>query len=194
MKVMTGLLKPHSGSVRLFGYDITTEFEKAMYNVGAIIENAEHYMFLTAWENLKQCARYYNVDNKRIDEVLELCGLRHFAKEKVKNFSLGMKQRLGIAAAILHNPELLILDEPFNGLDVEGMIYIRNMLKYLSEQHKVTVFISSHLIHDVELTCQKVGIILAGKLRAVESVPEILKNFSSLEDFFVNEVEKNAVI
>lgn len=195
MKVMTGLMKPNAGTVKLFGYDIHIDFEKAMVRTGAIVESPEHYLYMTAIDNLRQTARYYpDINNSRIDEVLELCGLIHFKKEKVKGFSLGMKQRLGIAMAIVHKPDLIILDEPLNGLDVEGMIYVRNMLKHLAEQDKVTVFLSSHLIHDVELTCTRVGIVLQGKLRAVESMSDILKSFDSLENYFVNEVEKNAVI
>lgn len=195
MRVMTGLMKPNTGSVKLFGYDINNDFEKAMVKVGAIVESPEHYLYMTAFDNIRQAARYYpDINKSRIDEVLELCGLIQFKKEKVKGFSLGMRQRLGIAIAIVHKPELLILDEPLNGLDVEGMIYIRKMLKNMAEQDKVTVFLSSHLIHDVELTCTRVGIVLQSKLRAVESMNDILNNYDSLENYFVNEVEKNAAI
>jgi len=115
------------------------------------------------------------VDDKRIDEVLELTGILKFKKEKVKNFSLGMKQRLGLAAAILSRPELVILDEPLNGLDVEGMIEIRKLIKALAENEKTTFFISSHLIHDVEITCNRIGILYDGKLVNVDTTENILK-------------------
>ncbi len=195
MKIMTGLLRPDSGTVRLFGYDIHEQYERAMYKVGSIIETAECYTYLTAYENLKQQGRYYDdVDDKRIDEVLKLCDISQYKNERVKNFSLGMKQRVGIAASILANPELIILDEPLNGLDVEGMVAMRRLFKRLVEENNSTVFISSHLIHDVELTCNQIGIILRGKLRAVNDMETILKENKSLEEYFMSEVDKDAVI
>ena len=195
MKIMVGLMHADSGDVRIFGHSINDEFEQAMKKVGCIIETAESYPFLTAYENLKQFARFYeNVDSKRIDEVLELTGILKYKNEKAKNFSLGMKQRLGISAAILSKPELVILDEPLNGLDVEGMVQIRNLIKDLAEQEKVTFFISSHLIHDVELTCNKIGIIIDGKLLSVEYTENILSDYASLENYFMSEVDKNGRI
>jgi ABC-2 type transport system ATP-binding protein len=195
MKVMTGLIKPDSGDVKINGFSILENFEKAMEKVGCIIETAEAYPYLTAYENLKQFARYYkNIDDKRIDEVLELTGLLKYKKEKPRKFSLGMKQRLGIAAAILSRPEVVILDEPLNGLDVEGMIDMRNIIKNLAETEKTTFFISSHLIHDVELTCTSIGVLYDGKLINVDSTKNILNNYASLENYFVSEVERNGRI
>lgn len=192
MKVMTGLIKPDSGDVKINGFSILEDFERAMEKVGCIIETAEAYPYLTAYENLKQFARYYkNIDDKRIDEVLELTGLLKYKKEKPRKFSLGMKQRLGIAAAILSRPEVVILDEPLNGLDVEGMIDMRNIIKNLAETEKTTFFISSHLIHDVELTCTSIGVLYDGKLINVDSTKNILNNYASLENYFVSEVERN---
>lgn len=192
MKIMTGLVRPDFGDVRIFGYSVSEEFEKAMKNVGCLIEIAESYQYLSAFENLKQLARYYPmVDHKRIDEVLELTGLIKFKNEKPKKFSLGMKQRLGLAAAILSKPKVVILDEPLNGLDVEGMIDIRKMIQYLTETEQTTFFISSHLIHDVELTCTRIGVIYNGKILNVESTHTILKNYATLENYFVSEVERN---
>lgn len=195
MKVMTGLIKPDNGDVKINGFSVIEDFEKAMEKVGCIIETAEAYPYLTAYENLKQFGRYYdNVDDKRIDEVLELTGLLKYKKEKPRKFSLGMKQRLGIAAAILSKPEVIILDEPLNGLDVEGMIDMRNIIKELAENEKTTFFISSHLIHDVELTCTSIGVLYSGKLINVDSTKNILNNYASLENYFVSEVERNARI
>ncbi len=192
MKIMTGLMKADSGDVKIFGHSIFTDFEKAMQKVGCIIETAESYSFLTAYENLKQFSRYYSdVDNKRIDEVLDIVGIFKYRNEKTRNFSLGMKQRLGIAAAILSRPEVIILDEPLNGLDVEGMVDMRNLFKRLSETEKTTLFISSHLIHDVELTCNRIGIIFGGKILNVDYTENILKNYASLENYFISEVDKN---
>jgi len=190
MKIMTGLVRPEYGDVKIFGYSVTEEYEMAMKKVGCLIEIAEAYPYLSAFDNLKQLARYYSdVDNKRIDEVLELTGMIKYRQEKPKKFSLGMKQRLGLAAAILSRPKVVILDEPLNGLDVEGMIAIRKMIQHLAEQEQTTFFISSHLIHDVELTCNRIGVIYEGKMLNVESTPNILKNYATLENYFVSEVE-----
>lgn len=195
MKVMTGLAKADSGDVKIFGHSIQDDFEKAIKRVGCIIETPESYPYLTAYENLKQISRYYDgIDDERIDEVLKLTGIFRYRNEKTKNFSLGMKQRLGIASAILSKPDLLILDEPFNGLDVEGMVEMRKLIKRLAETYGTTFFISSHLIHDVELTCNRVGIIFGGKILSVGYTENILKNYASLEDYFISEVEKNGRI
>lgn len=195
MKIMTGLIKPDSGDVKILGHSILENFEKAMEKVGCIIETAESYPYLTAFQNLKQFSRYYeNVDNARIEEVLELVGLLKYKNEKPRKFSLGMKQRLGIAAAILSRPEVVILDEPLNGLDVEGMIQMRNIIKNLAEKEKTTFFISSHLIHDVELTCTSVGLLYNGRMLSIDSTENILKNYVSLENYFISEVERNGRI
>lgn len=195
MKIMTGLVTADSGDVKILGHSISEDFEGAMKKVGCIIETAESYPYLTAFENLKQFSRYYkDVDNKRIEEVLELTGLIKYKDEKPRKFSLGMKQRLGIAAAILSRPEVIILDEPLNGLDVEGMIHMRNIIKDLSEREKTTFFISSHLIHDVELTCTSIGILYNGKMLNVDTTENILKNYVSLENYFISEVERNGRI
>ncbi|MCM8711082.1 ABC transporter ATP-binding protein [Clostridium sp. SYSU_GA19001] len=195
MKIMTGLIKPDSGEVKINGYSVLEDYEKAMQDVGCIIETAESYPFLTAYENLKQFSRYYkNIDDKRIDEVLEMTSLIKYKNEKPRKFSLGMKQRLGIAAAILSKPKVVILDEPLNGLDVEGMIDMRNIIKNLAEKEETTFFISSHLIHDVELTCNKIGVLYNGKMLNVDTTKNILKNYASLENYFVSEVERNGRI
>lgn len=192
MKIMTGLIRPECGDVKILGYSITEEYEKAMAKVGCLIEIAESYHYLSAFDNLKQLARFYpGVDQQRIDEVLELTGMIKFKHEKPKKFSLGMKQRLGLAAAVLSRPKVVILDEPLNGLDVEGMIDIRKMIQHLAEKEQTTFFISSHLIHDVELTCNRIGVIYNGKILNVESTQTILKNYATLENYFVSEVERN---
>lgn len=195
MKIMTGLMKADSGEIKLFGHNVFDEYEKAMQRVGCIIETAESYPYLTAYENLKLFSRYYkNIDNSRIDEVLELTGILKYRNEKARNFSLGMKQRLGLSAAILSKPDLVILDEPLNGLDVEGMIEIRKLVKKLAETEKTTFFISSHLIHDVELTCTRIGVLYEGKLLNVDDMENILVNYATLENYFISEVDKNGRI
>lgn len=195
MKIMAGLIKPDNGDVKILGHSILNDFESAIAKVGCIIETAESYPYLTAFENLKQFSRYYkDVDSKRIEEVLELTGLLRYKNEKPRKFSLGMKQRLGIAAAILSRPEVVILDEPLNGLDVEGMIDMRNIIKDLAEKENTTFFISSHLIHDVELTCTRIGVLYNGKMLNVDTTKNILNNYASLENYFISEVERNGRI
>ncbi len=193
MKVMAGLMRPDSGEVKIFGKSVQHEYVEAMQHVGCIIETAESYPYLTAYENLKLFARYYpDVDDRRIEECLEITGILPYKHEKARKFSLGMKQRLGVAAAILSRPKVLILDEPLNGLDVEGMLDMRKLIKRLNEEEGTTFFISSHLIHDVELTCTRVGIIYGGKLVDVQYTQEILANYASLENYFVSEVDRSA--
>jgi len=195
MKLMTGLVQPTLGEVRIFGASVQHQFVQAMSHVGCLIETAESFHYLSAYENLSLSASFYeHVDAQRIHECLELTGLSQYAHEKTKKFSLGMKQRLGIANALLSNPKLLILDEPLNGLDVQGMLDMRYLIKKLSEEHGTTFFISSHLIHDVELTCNRIGIVLNSRLVSADTTDDILKNFSSLEQYFINEVERNGRI
>lgn len=195
MKIMTGLMKADNGDVRIFGYSINSNFEKAMQKVGCIIETAESIPYLTAYENLKQHSRFYkNINENRIDEVLKITGIFKYKHERTRNFSLGMKQRLGIATSILSKPELVILDEPLNGLDIEGMVDMRNLIKSLAETENTTFFISSHLIHDIELTCNRIGVIYNGKMMNIDYTENILKNFASLENYFISEVDRNGRI
>ncbi|WP_236838765.1 ABC transporter ATP-binding protein [Caldalkalibacillus salinus] len=192
MKIMTGLMKPDLGDVKIYGYSILEHYVEAMEHVGCMIETAESYPYLTAYDNLKMFARYYpHVDEQRVNECLEMTGLSRYKNEKSRRFSLGMKQRLGLAAAMLSKPKLLILDEPLNGLDVEGMLDMRKLIKRLAEEEGTTFFISSHLIHDVELTCTKVGVIYGGRLVNVDKTQHILENYASLENYYVSEVDRN---
>ena len=192
IKIIVGLSKADQGTVKIFGYDNSLQFEKAMQKVGSIIETADAYEYMSPYKNLLLASRFYkDVPKARIDEVIELVGLSQYKNEKVKNFSLGMKQRLGLAAAILAKPELVVLDEPTNGLDVEGMIDIRNIIKRLAKEDQITFFISSHLIHEMELICNRVAIINNGLLIKEGHVAELLsKEHSSLEDFFVEQIAK----
>ena len=195
MKMMAGLVKPDRGDVKFFGASVLDDYVKAMKDVGCIIETAESFPYLTANDNLKLFAKFYPwVDQQRIDECLEITGLLKYKNEKSEKFSLGMKQRLGVAAAILSKPKLLILDEPLNGLDVEGMLDMRRLIKQLAEEEGTTFFISSHLIHDVELTCTRIGVVYSGKLVNVDYTENILANYASLENYFVSEVDRNGRI
>jgi len=192
MKIMVGLMKADTGDVRIDGYSIIKDYENAMKNVGCIIENVTPFLYLTGYENMKLSGGFNKeVNNARIDKCLEITGIIKYKNEKIKNYSLGMKQRLGIAMAILSNPKIVILDEPFNGLDVEGMVELRKLISNLSKEYKTTFFISSHLIHDIELTCNKVGILHGGRLLGVDTTQNILKNYSSLENYYLSEVDLN---
>ena len=195
MKVMAGLMQPDSGDISIFGKSVTKNFENAAKHIGTIIETAEAYPFLTAYQNIKQASRYYkNADEERIIHCLTLTGIINFKDEKVKKFSLGMKQRLGIAMAIVSKPDVLILDEPLNGLDVDGMLSMRRLITSLSKEEGTTFFISSHLIHDVELSCTKIGLIHSGRLVSVDSMSNILENYSTLENYYISEVGNDAII
>lgn len=193
MKIITGLIKADKGEVKIFGFNLFNEFEKSMQKVGAIIEDAVGFEYMSAYNNLKLAARFYpGISKGKIDEVLELVGLMEVKKEKVSDFSLGMKQRLALASALLSDPEFVILDEPTNGLDIEGVVEIRNTIKNLANEREISFFISSHQIHEIELICNKVGIIYNGKLIREGQVTEILKDTSeSLEGFFLRELSES---
>lgn len=192
MKIMAGLSRSDKGKVRLFGHDVSTHYEQAMSRVGVLIETAEAYTYMSGRKNLELAARMYaDLPSKRVDEVLEIVGLSPFQHEKVGQYSLGMKQRLGLAAAILSKPELLILDEPTNGLDIEGMVHIREIIMLLAREEQTTFFISSHLIHEMELMCNRIGIIYNGKLIREGLQSELLAGrFATLEELFLHEVKE----
>jgi ABC-2 type transport system ATP-binding protein len=188
MKIMTGLMRSDSGDVMINGFSIH-DYTNAMKNVGCIIESVNLFPYLSGYENMTLCARFHGISKKRIEECLEMTGILKYQNEKIRDYSLGMKQRIGLAMAILPSPSVLILDEPLNGLDIEGMVEMRNLILRLSKENGATFFISSHLIHDVELTCDRIGILHEGKLLRVESMDNILQNFSSLENFYLSEVD-----
>ncbi len=163
IKSILGLYKVNSGSICINGYDIK-DYTSAIEKVGAVVENPDFYMYLSGLENLKLKARLYkNIDDNRIDEVVKLVNLESRIKDKVSKYSLGMKQRLGIADAILNNPNLLLLDEPTNGLDPNGIKKLKDILKNLSEEG-VSIFISSHILSELDNFCNKICIINEGKI------------------------------
>jgi ABC-2 type transport system ATP-binding protein len=190
MKIVTGLIKADQGRVRLFGHDINEHYEDAMKQVGVLIEKAEAFEYMSGYKNLELAARLYpQLPKSRVDEVLELVGLSASKKEKVGHYSLGMKQRLGIASAILSKPELLILDEPTNGLDIEGMVEIRQLIGRLAREEQITFFLSSHLISEMEKICNRIGIIHNGKLIQERSMDELVQaSGQSLETYFVEQI------
>ena len=165
IKLILGLQSITQGKVMINGYDIEKQFTKAIAKVGAIVENPDLYMYLSGYENLKLIANLYpKIDTKRIDEVVKLVKLENRIKDKVSKYSLGMRQRLGIAQAILHKPNLLILDEPTNGLDPEGMKEMRELLLDLAQNEKMAILISSHNLAELDTLCNKVCIIKNGEM------------------------------
>ncbi|MGE7690921.1 ATP-binding cassette domain-containing protein [Lysinibacillus sp. NPDC097214] len=177
IRMLLGLMKPSSGTIKMFQKDLTKERINILAKVGSLVENPSYYPHLTAYENLEALRKILGVPKSRIDEVLEIVRLKDAAEKKVKGFSLGMKQRLGIAASLLHNPELLILDEPTNGLDPSGIIEIRNLIKRLPSEYGMTIIISSHLLSEIDQMATQVGIVTKGKMIFQDSI-EAMRRFA----------------
>lgn len=165
IRMMVGLMSISEGDIEIQGASVSEQFELAISHVGAIVENPEMYKFLSGYHNLLHYARMSpGVTKQRIAEVVELVGLEQRIHDKVKTYSLGMRQRLGVAQAILHRPRLLVLDEPTNGLDPQGIRELRSYLRQLAEKEGTTVFVSSHLLSEMELMCDTVAVIQQGRL------------------------------
>ncbi|MGG1686675.1 ABC transporter ATP-binding protein [Pseudalkalibacillus sp. NRS-1564] len=191
IRMMVGLMRMTEGEVLIDGSSIKTDYENAIVKVGAIVENPEMYKFLTGYQNLVHYARMVKgVSKERIQEVIQLVGLQGRINEKVKGYSLGMRQRLGLAQALLHRPKLLILDEPTNGLDPAGIREIRQYLRTLAREENVAVVVSSHLLSEIELMCDRIGIIQAGKMVDVQRVNDFVQNdHAVMVSFEVDPVE-----
>lgn len=193
IKLILGLQSIDSGKVEINGYDIEKNFEQAIAKVGTIVENPDLYMYLTGYQNLKLIKNLYkNVDNSRIDEVVKLVKLEQRINDKVSKYSLGMRQRLGIAQALLHKPNILILDEPTNGLDPEGIKELRDLIKHLAEKEKMAIVISSHNLSELESFCNKVTIIKNGTIVETNTISEVKKVEQSyiIELDNINNIEK----
>ncbi|WP_106494825.1 ABC transporter ATP-binding protein [Lentibacillus sp. Marseille-P4043] len=174
IRMMVGLMNITSGDIRILGKSIKTDYKQAAREIGAIVENPEMYPFMSGIQNLNHYARMNpGVTKERINEVIQLVGLEKAIKYKVDKYSLGMRQRLGIAQALLHKPSILILDEPTNGLDPAGIREIRTYIRKLAEQDHVAVIISSHLLSEVELMCDRIGIIKNGELITTQDLHAI---------------------
>ena len=193
IRMLTGLVRPNRGSARLLGLDVRTQLAEALQEVGALVESPAFYKYLSARENLKLFSRLSGgCDDRRIDQVLDIVGLLDRAEDKVRTFSHGMLQRLGIAQALLPNPRLAILDEPTSGLDPQGMKDVRELIQRLASEEKVTIFLSSHLLHEVEQVCNRVGIINRGKLIAEGDVEQLLRREVELVEFGVGDTDRAA--
>ena len=181
ISLILGLIAPNGGHVEMNGLDTRTHLSEALHRTGAILEGQAYYPDLTAYDNLRVWAALSEgVTSARIDELLELVGLRDRARDKMRTYSQGMKQRLLLAGSLLHDPELIVLDEPTNGLDPAGMREFRNLIRELAKTGK-TVFVSSHLLGEVEQMCDDVGIVKDGRLLTEEIVSSLRRRGGTLE-------------
>ena len=190
IRMLLGLMKPSSGTIKIFQKDVTRDRINILAKIGSLVENPSYYPHLTAYENLEALRKILGVPKSRIDEVLAIVRLKDAANKKVKGFSLGMKQRLGIAASLLHNPELLILDEPTNGLDPSGIIEIRNLIKRLPSEYGMTIIISSHLLSEIDQMATQVGIVSKGKMIFQDSIEAMRKSAQPKVFIKVSDAEK----
>ncbi|WP_053366374.1 ABC transporter ATP-binding protein [Bacillus sp. FJAT-27245] len=177
IRMLVGLIKPTSGTIYVCGYDLRKDFPEAMRHLGCIVENPELYPYLSGWDNLAHFARMLEgVSDARIWEVVRLVGLSERIHDKVKTYSLGMRQRLGIAQALLGSPSVLILDEPTNGLDPAGIREMREFIRFLAEKEGLSVLVSSHLLSEIQLLCDRVAIISKGRVIKTDTVAVLLGN------------------
>ena len=172
IKMILGLLSIDEGSIKVNGFDVKKNFEKAMEYIGVIVENPDMYGYMSAVDNLKLFAKIRNINYSEVYKVLELVGLKKSMNQKVSKYSLGMKQRAGLALSLLHSPKVLILDEPTNGLDPVGIKELRDILKKLARENGTAILVSSHILSEMELMCDKVAVINQGKIVKVESLKE----------------------
>ncbi|MCG7406687.1 ABC transporter ATP-binding protein [Paenibacillus sp. ACRRX] len=190
IRMLVDLIKPTSGHIQVCGYDVNRQPEKALRFVGSIVENPEMYNYLTGWENLEHFARMVpGIDSIRIHEVVNVVGLTKRIHDKVKTYSLGMRQRLGIAQALLVQPKLLILDEPTNGLDPLGIKELRGFIRLLADSG-MAVFVSSHLLSEIQLMCDRVAIISNGRVLAVDDVDQLLTGRSQYVIWMAEPLDK----
>ena len=190
IKMILKLIDNDEGTIKVNGYDTEKQFEKAMECIGAIVENPDMYKYMSGLDNLKLHARIRNVSKQRIDEVLKLVELDNRAKEKAGKYSLGMKQRLGLAITLLHKPKILILDEPTNGLDPAGIKKLRDILKEISHKDGVAVFVSSHILSEMQLMCDRVAVIDNGKIVKIEEISSGEEEKTEVLDIKAKNIEK----
>ena len=194
IKSIIGFTNKTSGEVTINGYSTEINIEKAMKETGVMVGKPAPYEFLSGYKNLKIYSDLYeNINESKIEKVLEEVELESYKDEKVANYSTGMKQRLAFAKALLHEPKLLLIDEPFSGLDIEGRAIMKNLLKKLSYEKNVGILISSHLINDINDIATKVCIIHDNQWLETESVESIFKNYNDLEEYYLDRVNGKGV-
>ncbi|WP_018752028.1 ABC transporter ATP-binding protein [Paenibacillus sanguinis] len=179
IRMLLSLIRADEGSVKIMGRSLQRDREKILRNVGSLVEGPSYYGHLSAYKNLKIICKLMDLPEKDIDKVLDIVRLAPYAKQTVKGYSLGMKQRLGIAQALIRRPKLLILDEPINGLDPAGIQEIRNLMLSLCQEQGITIFLSSHILSEIQSIADEIGIIQNGKLIFQDSIQELEKKSRS---------------
>ena len=178
IRMLLGLVTPSSGTAKLLGCDVKSEYIKVAKDIAAIVESPTFFPYLNAIQTLQTFADYCNLERSKndLEKLLDKCGILSSANKRVDNFSLGMKQRLGLAIALLNNPKVIFLDEPTNGLDPSGIVETRKLIRQFADEENRTVFISSHLLNEIEQICDEVAIINKGKIKVCGKVSNLLKN------------------
>ena len=191
IRMLVNLISKNEGSIVIAGHDLDRSYRSAINEVGAIIETPQFYTYMSGMKNLQQYARMSSVtvEASRIEQVVNLVGLENVIHQNVKTYSLGMRQRLGIAQAILHNPSILLLDEPTNGLDLEGMKEFRNNLKLLTKEG-TSILVSSHLLQEMQLLCDRFAILTNGKIISSSNMDDLNNQDHSLEEWFLELTSK----
>lgn len=189
MKALLSLVPDYSGEIIVDGNDLRDDLENVLARTGALIEAPSVYKRLTAYQNLLLAARQPE-DEADIDRVLDVVGLSPYKNERAGHFSLGMKQRLGIAAAVLGTPDIIVLDEPTNGLDIESVVELREYIHKLNRENGTTFIISGHIASEIEKLCTRAAVIYEGEIIANESIEKILSLYPSMEEFFLNKVRE----
>ncbi|MCW3489887.1 ABC transporter ATP-binding protein [Dethiobacter alkaliphilus] len=195
IRIILGLVRPDRGSIYLNGYSLRSDFKQAIKHVGAVVENPRFYEGLSAYKNLQLIHNLHpEVPVKRIGEVLEMVGLSHRADDKVGTFSLGMKQRLGLARALFTQPTIVFLDEPLNGLDPQGMMETRKMICNLQQEQGISFFITSHLLSEIEQVCDNIAVIKEGEIIRQGSLEKLLERNYEIVDVHTDDMAKTVPV
>jgi len=193
MKIVAGLIKRYEGECKIMGINIKDDIETALYNIGCLIEKPAFYGYMSPIKNLRLMAKYYTkteITDKDIEEALRLVNIWDVRNDKISRFSLGMKQRMGLAMAMINNPSLYILDEPSNGLDIEGIVEIREIITNIKQEKGASFLISSHQSAEIEKLCDTVGIIHNGYVSSSDSKVDVLAKFPSFEEYYLHSIGK----
>ncbi|MGL5646472.1 MAG: ABC transporter ATP-binding protein [Clostridium sp.] len=194
IRMLVGLIRQNAGTVEICGKDLGKRREEALTHIGAVVENPAIYKFLSGRENLMQIARVRKIPKEKIEDIIKLVGLEDRINDKSKRYSLGMKQRLGIAIALVGDPQVLILDEPTNGLDPSGIREFRELIKKIAKERKIAVFVSSHILSEIELMCDRVAFLKDGVIKSVETMGQSAYGENKENFVLVVEEEKKTIV